>query len=106
MPLSFVEAPFFRILFLRQNPYFNFPSRQLLREGLLPRLAKKTKENFVFPSFASCNTCTISFDLWLSRGGIDTFVLIVHFLNKKWEPYPVTMGFFETIETIGNALAL
>jgi len=48
----------------------------------------------------------MNFDLWMSKGGIDTFVLIVHFLNNKWEPCHVTVGFFETIETIGNALAL
>jgi hypothetical protein len=48
----------------------------------------------------------MNFDLWMSKGGIDTFVLIVHFLNNKWESCHVTMGFFEIIETIGNALAL
>jgi len=106
MPLSFVEAPFFRRLFLRQNPYFNFPSKQVLREGLLLRVAKKTKENFVSPSFASCSTCTMSFDLWMSIGGIDTFVLIVRFLNNKWEPCHVIMGFFKTMDTIRNVLAL
>ncbi len=75
-------------------------------KGILPRVAKKTKENFVSPSFASCNTCIMSFDLWMSRGGIDTFVLIVHFLNNKWEPCHVIVGFFETIETIRNVLSL
>jgi len=106
MPLSFVEAPFFRRLFLRQNPYFNFPSRQVLREGLLPRVAKKSKKNFVSPSFASCSTCTMSFDLWMSIGGIDIFVFIVHFLNNKWEPCHVIMGFFKIMETIRYVLAL
>jgi hypothetical protein len=69
-------------------------------------VAKNTKKNFVSPSFASCNTCTMSFDLWMSRGGINIFILIVHFLNNKWKPCHVIVGFFETIETIGNALAL
>jgi hypothetical protein len=34
---------------------------------------------------------------------VDTFVLIVHFLNDKWEPYHVTIGFFEIVETFVNA---
>jgi hypothetical protein len=34
--------------------------------------------------------------------GCDTFVLIVHFLNDKWEPSHVLVGFFE----IGIAMAL
>jgi hypothetical protein len=25
--------------------------------------------------------CTVSFDLWMSRMEVDTFVMIVHFLN-------------------------
>ncbi len=48
----------------------------------------------------------MSFDLWMSTGGIDTFVLIVYFLNNKWEPCHVIMGFFKTMETIRNVLAL
>jgi len=42
----------------------------------------------------------------MSRGGIDTFVLIVHFLNDKWEPCYITMSFFKTTKTIRSALAL
>jgi len=55
-PLPFVEAPFFKRLVLRQTPCLNFPSKQVLKEVLMPRVAKKTKENFVSPSLASCNT--------------------------------------------------
>jgi hypothetical protein len=42
-----------------------------------------TKERFVSPSLVSCNICTISFDLWMSKGGVDIFVLIMHLLNDK-----------------------
>jgi len=48
----------------------------------------------------------ISFDLWTSRGNIDTFVLIVHFLNDKWEPCHVIVKFFETVDTSRNAMAI
>jgi hypothetical protein len=48
----------------------------------------------------------MSFDLWISRKGIGTFFMIVHFLNTKWEPYHVIIGYFETIETTKNVLAL
>jgi hypothetical protein len=72
-----VEAPFFRKLVLKQNLHFNFPLKRVSRKGLLPKVAKKTKENFVSISFASCITCTMSFDLWMLKGGVDTFVLIV-----------------------------
>jgi len=69
-------------------------------------VAKKTKENFVSISLASCNTCIMSFDLWMLKGGVDTFVLIVQFLNDKWEFCHVTMGFFKIVETTNGVLAL
>ncbi len=37
---------------------------------------------------------------------VDTFVMIMYFLNDKWEPYYITVGFFETINTFGNSMAL
>jgi len=42
----------------------------------------------------------------MSRGGVDTFILIVHFLNDKWEPCHVTIGFFEIANTSRSAMAL
>jgi hypothetical protein len=50
----------------------------------------------------------MSFDLWMSRRGIDNFVLIVHFLNHNWEPCHVTIGLFEIAisNTYGAAMAL
>jgi hypothetical protein len=35
VPLSFVEAPFFRRLILRQNPCVSFPSRHQLMNDIL-----------------------------------------------------------------------
>jgi hypothetical protein len=46
----------------------------------------------------------VSFDLWMSRGGVNTFVLIAHFLNDKWESYYVTLGFKKIIDTFGNPM--
>ncbi len=37
---------------------------------------------------------------------MNTFVFIVHFLNELWEPCHVIIGFFETIETFENVMAL
>jgi len=48
----------------------------------------------------------MSFDLWMLKGGVDTFVLIVQFLNDKWEFCHVTMGFFKIVETTNGVLAL
>jgi hypothetical protein len=73
---------------------------------ILLKITKKTKEKYISLALESCNTCTISFDLWMSTARVDTFVLIVHFLNDKWEPCHVTIGFFEIVETFENAMVL
>jgi len=101
-----VEAPLCRKLVLKQNPHLNFPLKWVSRKGMLPKVPKRTKENFVSISLASCNICTMSFDLWMVKGGVDTFVLIVHFSNDKWEFCHVIMGFFKIVKTTKGVLAL
>ncbi len=78
----------------------------MLVNEILLKITKKTKEKYIDSTFESCNTCTISFDLWMSRMGVGTFVLIVHFLNDKWEPCHVTNGFLKIVETFENAMDL
>lgn len=58
-------------------------------------------EVLLFPTFDSCCTCMVNFDLWISKGGVDTFVLIAHFLNDKWN-----FGIFKIIDTFGNPMVL
>jgi hypothetical protein len=77
----------------------------LVNEVLL-KITKKTKEKYISLAFESCNTCIVSFDLWMFRAGVNTFILIVHFLNDKWEPCHVTISFFEIVEIFRNAMAL
>jgi hypothetical protein len=95
VPLSFVGAPFFQRLILRQNFRFNFPSSRVLVNEVLHKIKKKMKEKYIFSALESCNTCMVSFHLWMSRLGVDTFVFIMHFLNDKWEPCHVTIGFLK-----------
>jgi hypothetical protein len=42
----------------------------------------------------------------MSRVKVDTFVMIVHFLNDQWEPCHITVGFFEIVDITGSAMAL
>jgi hypothetical protein len=65
-----------------------------------------TKDKYVSSSFESYHSCIISFDLWMSRAGMDTFVMIVHFLSVQLEPCHITVGFFEVANIIGSAMAL
>jgi hypothetical protein len=86
---------------MRHNPCFLFPSRQVLVNDILPRATKWTKERFILFTFKSCHSCIVSFDLSRLKAKVDTFVMIVHFLNDKWEPCHITIGFFETITLLG-----
>jgi hypothetical protein len=106
VPLSFVETPIFKKLLWRQNPRLNFLLKQMFKHDIVLRIIEMTKERFVSPSLMSCNICTIPFDLWMSRGGVDTFVHIVHFLNDNWEPCHVTIEFFKTIDTSRSSMVL
>jgi hypothetical protein len=38
--------------------------------------------------------------------GCDTFVIIAHFLNDKWEPCHALVGFFEIGNTFGIAMTM
>jgi hypothetical protein len=68
-------------------------------------MPKKTKEKYIVKSLESCNSCTLSFDLWMSRARVNTFVLNVHFFNDKW-PCHVTINLFETTKTSRSVMAL
>ncbi len=46
----------------------------------------------VLLSFASTTNKSSSFDLWMSHGGVDTFILIINFLSGIWVPMHVIMG--------------
>jgi hypothetical protein len=48
---------------------------------------------------------TTTFDLWMSKGQQDTFVLIVHFLSTNWKPHHVIVGLFKPNDTMGVGLA-
>jgi len=104
--LYFVEALFFMRLILKQNSRLNFPLRQVLVNDILPRMAKLTKDKYVYWSLESCHSCIVSFHLWMSKAGVDTFVMIVHFLNDQWEPCHITIGFFEIVNITKSAMAL
>jgi len=51
-------------------------------------------------------TMFTNFSLWMFRGGIDTFALIINYLNEAWTFRHAIVGLFEVHETSGSAMAL
>jgi len=48
----------------------------------------------------------MSFDLSMLKGVVHTFVLVVQFLDDKWELCHLTMGCLKIIETTKGVLVL
>ncbi len=40
------------------------------------------------------------------RGGVNTFVLVINYLDETWTPRHATIGLFKVHETSSNAMAL
>jgi hypothetical protein len=51
-------------------------------------------------------TMSINFDLWMFKGNMDTFALIINYLNDSCTPMHVTIGLFEVHETTKLSMAL
>jgi hypothetical protein len=47
-----------------------------------------------------------NFDVWMSRGGIDTFASVINYLDEAWTPRHDIIGLFEMHETSGDAMVL
>jgi hypothetical protein len=48
-------------------------------EEVLPTMVKKTMNYHVLPNLALTIMVSVSFDLWMSRGEVDTFALVINF---------------------------
>jgi len=82
-----------------------FPSCGTFVKEMLLAMVTKTVRLHVLPGFVKATTLPASFDLWMSRGGVDTFALVINCLNEFWMPQHVTIGLFEVHETIGLSMA-
>ncbi len=47
-------------------------------------MVKKTLNLHVFLNLAFVATVSTSFNLWMSRGGVNTFAIVIIFLNEFW----------------------
>jgi hypothetical protein len=61
-------------------------------------------EMHVFPNVAECVTTIVMFNLWMSIIGIDTFALVINFIEDNWVPCHVVIVMFETPNTYKVAL--
>ncbi len=50
---------------------------------------------YVHLALANYILATYTFDLWMSKGEHDVFIVVVNFLSSKWEAKHVTIELFE-----------
>ncbi len=65
-------------------------------------MVKKTMDHHVLSNLASAILVFVSFDFEKSHIDVDTFVLIINFLNDNWVPMHVNVGLFEVNRQLGN----
>jgi hypothetical protein len=59
----------------------------------------------VFPNLKFGGIMFVSFDLWMSRGGVDTFDLVINHLNDSWIFMHVIIGLLEVHDTTWVSMA-
>jgi hypothetical protein len=104
-PVSMIDNIWLRRLVMRQCGRVSFPAGRQLADEVIPRMVSQTMEKYILPALAGCATATASFDLWMSRRGVNTVALVIHFINEQWVPCRVTIGVFEAPDMAGAALA-
>ncbi len=83
-----------------------FSSRQQFSNEVIPFKVNKTMEHHVLLAFIDAIIVTTAFDSWMSWGGFDTFVLVMNYINKKWESCHVIVGIFDVHETLRATMAI
>ncbi len=73
---------------------------------MLLTIVKKTMDHHVLPNFAFVIVIFASFDLWMSCDNVDTFALVINFLNDNWVPMHVIFELFEVNEIIKQSMAI
>ncbi len=66
---------------------------------MLLAMVKKTLDQHVLPNLKTTATVLVSFDLWMCHGSVDTFALVINFLNETWVSMNVIVRLFEVHET-------
>ena len=82
MPLSVVESPRFQALMSLSDPRFQFSSRKLFRNKLLPEKSAQVKKN-IMRFLQNASVVCVTADLWSSRQLRSFLGITAHFIVKS-----------------------
>jgi hypothetical protein len=66
---------------MHQNPRVQFPNQQQMVQLAILSLVVKTMDKYVLPALDFCVMTNVSFDLWMSTSGHNTFALVIDFIH-------------------------
>ncbi len=102
--LNTIENILMKQFGLWKDPQLVFPSCRTLIKEVFPCMVKHTLEEFVLLYINVVISITTIIDLWMSKGALDIFALVINFITLYWEPKHVTIGLFKAKDTIGIIL--
>jgi hypothetical protein len=76
-------------------PKVVFINKKVFVDDVISKLVEKIMFTYVHPTFVDCISATCTFDLWMSKGTHDVFVVVVNFMSNKWEAKHITIKLFE-----------
>ncbi len=82
-----------------------FPQCSQLVEEIFHVMITKYAKMHVLPKLVNIRTIFVSFDFWMSRGGVDTFSLVLNYFTQAWESMFFTIRIFEVNETTNLCMA-
>jgi hypothetical protein len=97
-PLQFVENAWLKHLVLQLCPHVHFHFQKIFSNIVLLELVEKIKEKYVLLLLNDCNCVIANFDLWMSKGAHDVFVLAINFWGFDWKPKHVAFGLFKMLK--------
>lgn len=75
-------------------------------EQFFPTIVTKTMNLDVMSFLEFVATIYCNFNFWMSRGGVDTFALVINYLDETCTPKHANVGLFEVHEAINSAMVL
>lgn len=99
-PLSSTENVWLKRLVHHECSQVVFVNKQQFISEI--NMVSKTMECHVILTLVEATTIITTFDLWMSWTSFATFVFVVNYINKNWQPCHIIMGFFEVHETMGG----
>ncbi len=106
MLMRTVESIWFQRLTYMPCSWLVYTPKKTLVEKVLLGLVEETMTTYVQLALVDYLLAIYNFDLWMSKGMWDVFVVVVSFISSDWEAKHATIGLFEVLNTSSATMVL